>query len=81
MLISHVPVTDHLKEMDLLVKVGNLCTQSNIFHKCYATVPDPCNSEPCDTNAVCARDSPLNTNFTCTCNPPFQGDGFTCESK
>ena len=51
------------------------------FQIFYTTVPDPCNSGPCDTNAECARDSVLNSDFTCTCTSPFEGDGFTCESR
>ena len=45
------------------------------------TVPDPCLSEPCDPNANCVRDGLLNSNFTCTCNPEFTGDGFNCTGR
>ena len=40
-------------------------------------VPDPCASNPCDPNAMCERVG-LTAQFTCTCIPPYTGDGFTC---
>ena len=46
----------------------------------YFLVPDLCNSDPCDSNAECSRESVLTDGFTCTCNAPFEGDGMTCES-
>ena len=81
MLILHVPVPHLSKEMDLPVKVGTSISLSLTFQIYNTTVPDPCNSGPCDTNAECTRDSVLNANFTCTCTSPFEGDGFTCESR
>ena len=42
-------------------------------------VSDPCSSSPCDTNAVCTQSS--DSSYTCTCSPPYGGDGFTCQSK
>ena len=32
---------------------------------------------PCDENAMC-EELPRRDNFTCTCIPPFVGDGFMC---
>lgn len=60
--------------------VGSLaCTESCRFDArgCVA-LPDPCVTAPCDANAACTRDSPSNSDFTCTCNPGFVGDGLTC---
>ena len=42
-----------------------------------SAVPDPCASDPCDPNAMCERIG-LTADFTCTCIPPYTGDGFTC---
>ena len=41
---------------------------------------DPCTPTPCDPNAMCER-MMMNTSFTCTCIPPFIGDGMTCMRK
>ena len=90
--IFYVPVPHLLKEMDLPVKVGILLVHDYLLFRPQFT--DPCNSGPCDTNAECARDSVLNSDFTCTCTSPFEGEwiyhsvkvgtsilnGFTCES-
>ncbi|XP_064398980.1 nidogen-2-like [Halichondria panicea] len=43
-------------------------------------VLDPCQSNPCDVNATCTRNSVSNSNFTCACNLGLVGDGFTCET-
>ena len=32
---------------------------------------------PCDENAMC-EELPRQNNFTCTCIPPYMGDGFMC---
>ena len=32
---------------------------------------------PCDENAMC-EEFPGRNNFTCTCIPPFVGDGSMC---
>ena len=32
---------------------------------------------PCDENAMCEELRKRN-NFTCTCMPPYVGDGFMC---
>ena len=32
----------------------------------------------CDTNATCFYDDNDEIEFTCECNPGYQGDGFTC---
>ena len=61
------------------MKAETLTIKLLIFHILNNSVPDPCNPEPCDTHAVCARDSVLNTDFICTCILPFEGDGFSCE--
>ena len=46
-----------------------------------SSVQYQCQSNPCDVNAMCVRDSVLSSNFTCVCNSGFAGDGFTCESE
>ena len=43
------------------------------------TVPDPCSSSPCEVNAACVRDSVMTDSFTCTCIPPFEANGISCE--
>ena len=43
--------------------------------------PDPCDPDPCDPNAICAEAPGTDPGFTCTCIPPFVGDGFVCRSK
>ena len=49
------------------------------FHS--LSVPDPCLSTPCDSNALCEREGLLSDNFTCSCQAPFiVGDGFNCSS-
>ena len=35
-------------------------------------------TDNCDANAVCAD---TEGSFTCTCNPGYEGDGVTCQSK
>jgi len=35
---------------------------------------------PCDENAVCEELRGRN-NFTCTCIPPYVGDGFVCRIR
>ena len=39
---------------------------------------DPCEQQPCDTNAVCTAEA--GGSFTCICIPPFVGNGFTCST-
>lgn len=39
--------------------------------------PDPCGSDPCDSNATCAQ-AGTSDSHTCTCNPGYTGDGETC---
>ena len=53
------------------------------FTVCMLTliVPDPCLSGPCDINATCTREALLNSNFTCSCQEPFIGNGFACSCK
>ena len=56
----------------------------NIYKQLYLytdPVPDPCLSNPCDPNADCTRDGPQSTTFTCTCTPPFEAVGMTCEGE
>lgn len=48
-----------------------------IIDSALYAVPDPCASNPCDPNAMCERIE-LTADFTCTCIPPYTGDGFTC---
>ncbi len=40
-----------------------------------------CHPSPCHVNAACATDSALPSGFTCTCNPPYIGDGFACQGN
>ena len=38
---------------------------------------DPCSPSPCDSNAQCTRAG--TTGFTCRCNTPYVGNGFSCQ--
>ncbi len=42
------------------------------------TDPDPCLTDPCDTNADCTRESLTTDNFSCACRLGFTGSGFEC---
>ena len=69
-------------ELDLSVQVRTFVRYNlRWLNHLDRAVPDPCLSGPCDVNAVCHQGDPLNSEFTCTCNSPFQGDGFTCTCK
>ena len=48
----------------------------------HFAVPDPCQTLPCDRNAVCTREGLLSGNFTCECQPPYTvGNGFECSCE
>ena len=62
-----------IDELEVMIPDVYICT---LF---LGTVPDPCLSDPCDTNADCTREGLLSADFTCTCQEPFtDGDGFNC---
>ena len=49
---------------------------SNLYadiDECDATLSSPCHAE-----ATCSN---TDGNFTCTCNPGYEGDGITCDGK
>ena len=63
-------------------KAFSSCHQWIINYVILSAVPDPCLSEPCDSNADCTREGVLSENFTCVCRTPFTvGDGFTCSGR
>ena len=49
------------------------------FQCCTASIEDCTGvaSMPCDENAMC-EELPKRSNFTCTCIPPYVGNGITC---
>ena len=88
MVISPVPVEQDLPEMDLSVQVliHELLSLIVVFGYVMvmvstAILPDPCLSSPCDANAVCERDEMTMSSYTCTCTPPYEGDGFSCSCE
>lgn len=54
------------------------CWNDYVNENGYCVEIDMCADMPCDRNAVC-RNIDGSTDFTCTCNPGFSGDGFFCE--
>ncbi len=80
MVTSLVHVASHFKEMESLVHVSNLSDIHNHAKTtCKYTIdPDPCASDPCDTNADCTRESLTTGSFDCVCRVGFTGTGFEC---
>ena len=50
-----------------------------IFFMNYVLAPDPCSLNPCDSNAECQQIG-VTSDFSCTCRPPYTGNGTICTS-
>ena len=55
-----------------------LCSATCIYILLLDTNECTLGTDNCDANAACAD---TEGSFTCTCNPGYEGDGVTCQSK